>query len=317
MTYDYPSSRPLADNLDQAAIFLPDSKLRLATLDVLSTEPHHASDLDRYRSCGTTAWVDYSPTTASYRVRANHCGLRYCPRCQRLRAHQAADQLRDYLGHIDRNSYKLITLTLRHSSAPLDRQLDLLVASFRRLRQRKLWRSYVTGGYAVIEITYNPAKLEWHPHLHIIARCKYIPHHALAATWLAVTHTSMIVDIRVIRDAPHAARYIAKYLGKSPDWLAYDASHDRLREYLNAIRRRRLLIRFGDTPVLRRQPTPPVPPTTDWEPVSPLLTLLADARSGDTTAQAIVSKALHSPWDTISSRLDAIRHRTHDPPTTR
>ncbi len=53
------------------------------------------------------------------------------------------------------------------------------------------------------------------PHLHILARCGYVPQQWLSDRMQEYAR-SPIVDIRAIRDAGQAAAYIAKYVSKGP-----------------------------------------------------------------------------------------------------
>jgi len=54
-----------------------------------------------------------------------------------------------------------------------------------------------------------------YPHLHIVARSPYIPQPWLSKRWAKLTG-SYIVDIRTIRDSRTAAKYVSKYIAKSP-----------------------------------------------------------------------------------------------------
>jgi hypothetical protein len=57
------------------------------------------------------------------------------------------------------------------------------------------------------------------PHLHILARCGYIPQAWLSHQMKALIG-SPIVDIRAVKNPKHAAIYVAKYIGKAPHRFA-------------------------------------------------------------------------------------------------
>lgn len=291
----YPSIPTSPDSASTQLVHAYGYAHRLALRVALSFDLQDHKDRDRLDACGSSAWVEHSPSTDAYRIRASHCGLRSCPRCGRRYALSAADHVREYARAAQGTELKLISLTLRHTSAPLADQLDHLVASWRRLRQRKIWRSHVTSGYGVIEIEYNAAQRQWHPHLHVLAYCSYIPQHALATAWLGVTHTSMIVDIRLVRTPERAASYIAKYLGKPPNLDGHADHHDLLREWHRAIRHRRMLIPVGGAPPMPHNYKPPITDPTDWEPVATLDSLLDRCRSHDPDAERMVTSALRLP----------------------
>lgn len=107
-------------------------------------------------------------------------------------------------------SLKHITLTI-----PNNRNLQdgakTLVSSFRRLRQRSLWKNRSLGGAYVIEVTGSPGT--WHVHLHILTQSRYILHSKLMKEWSNVS-PGRIVWIKNTT-INHAVNYLTKYLTKS------------------------------------------------------------------------------------------------------
>jgi hypothetical protein len=93
---------------------------------------------------------------------------------------------------------KFITLTLKHSPAPLSHQISTLYGCFRKLRKTKLLTKTVRGGIWFFQVKQSAADYLWHPHLHIVVDSPYIPKHQLSRAWLSITKTSQIVDIRQI-----------------------------------------------------------------------------------------------------------------------
>lgn len=115
------------------------------------------------------------------------------------------------------NPTRLITLTVSpgvgtspaHRASLLARAWRIVVA--RAKRQLKLKSlEYL----AVFEATKRGE-----PHLHILVRSGYIPQAWLSQQMQDVLG-SRIVDIRRINNGTHAARYVAKYIGKSPHRFA-------------------------------------------------------------------------------------------------
>lgn len=174
--------------------------------------------------------------------------------------------------------WKLITLTLRHSNKPLTEQIAFAKKSFRQLRQRKLWKDNIRGGVFVIEISRNEKTEKWHPHIHVLARGSYIANRLLSKQWLQITRTSMIVDVRAITKADYAVRYICKYLTKAPSRSVTNDT-EALSEYITALHGARLIQRFGDAPKYDPPQANDDYPT-DWEPIKPLVQVLANARYG-------------------------------------
>ena len=255
-------------------------------LEILDTLPLKDTTRDRIRQCGSSAWIQRSESRGIRRIISNTCHSRACPECRRAQAHDLQQRLYAALPPVQNHELKLITLTLKHSRRPLRETLIHLRDCFRRLRQRKFWTERVRYGYGMIEITRNEETASWHPHMHIIAFCKYIPHRELSNHWRAITRGSYIVHITAIRNSKHASGYVAKYCGKGPD-AAVIADADLMREWFEGVSGSRLLIRFG-------KEAPPFPDRVhdgypdDWQYEYRLSAILADAQKGVPGAMRIM-----------------------------
>ena len=165
------------------------------------------------------------------------CGKRFCPSCARRRA----ARVRNRLGHLlDQNKkipkarLKMLTLSKANCSS-LDAGIRDLVSSFRRLRQRALWKYYVFGGAFVIEIKGRPGN--WHPHIHAIIYSYYIPWARLRSAWKQCSGGTAVWINAVTHD--RAKYYITKYITKAelPAALLSDVGE--------SLARFRLFTRFG------------------------------------------------------------------------
>lgn len=252
-------------------------------LEIIPKIETTTSTILRHQQCGSQAWVQYSPSRTTRRIISNTCKLRVCPACRRAIQQSLADRLWWAIGEPKKNEWKFVTLTLKHSSAPLDHQLAFLKKSFRKLRQRKLWRTHVQHGWALLELARNEETNTWHPHLHCIVRCNYIPQASLSKAWESITHGSKIVDIRIVKNSKQAAKYVAKYVGKPPDESVL-TNLELASEYYHAIKGSRLLIGFGrarpDLPDKVEDGHP-----DDWIYESTLASLLASYEQGDPEAE--------------------------------
>jgi len=177
-------------------------------------------------------------------------------------------------------AWRFVTLTLRHSKKPLREQLHHLRTSFRRLRQRRVWRDHVHGGLAVVELTRNRKTSSWHPHLHCAVAGDYFPHQLLKREWLNASRSSCVVDIRCIWTIEGAVDYLCKYLTKSP-LPAFADDREALIEYVNDTKRGHMLIAFGDVKAPKPEKPADTPPEA-WEPVCSLDTAIRLAASGHT-----------------------------------
>jgi hypothetical protein len=248
------------------------------------------SRVDRWETCGRRAALWHDDSTDRYVLRSDTCKLRICPACRRRYQFAAVARIRALLQDAAPRSWQFITLTVRHTRAPLAQQTEHLKASFRRLRQRKLWRAAVAHGYAVLEITYNRHRDEWHPHLHVLARCRYIDWHLLRKDWIAVTDGSSIIDCGYVRTTQHACDYVARYLAKPPDLLDLQ-SPQRIAEYYFAIQHARFLMPFGSPPKAPTRPALDTPRKLTY--VGRLSDLHTLAKRGDLDAARTLRKLAH------------------------
>ena len=98
-----------------------------------------------------------------------HLQAPICPVCSRIAARRVKMRLQQALELRTLKKWRLITLTVPTSGEPLKTSVQWLLASFKKLRKTANWRRYITGGYAVLEVTYNAKSDHWHPHLHVVA----------------------------------------------------------------------------------------------------------------------------------------------------
>lgn len=261
----------------------------------------------RVLSCGSDAWVDQSPSTGRFRIRCQRCGYRACPVCRTRWALHVRDKIEVATTMATARRLKLCTLTLRSSSAPLRKQIDHLWWSFRKLRDRTIWKNAVDGCIAVVEITWNEKRSQWHPHLHCIIESDYLDARKLSKQWLQITLTSKIVDVRALRDAGNVGKYLTAYLMKATE-LPPDLDDEKKDEYFSLFKGGRF-VRFYGTLRPKKGVEPVKPPyPEDWAPLMPLGELLRRAAEGDDFASHLL-RCL-----TAERALEHERPATTDPP---
>jgi len=240
--------------------------------------------LQRFRACGSAAWVLENPNPPhNLKIAANYCHDRFCLPCQTQRARVIAKSV---AGHARDRQLRFLTLTIRHSKTPLSEQLTKLVRDFRALRRTKLWRASVLGGVAFIEVKRARDRQHWHPHVHVIIEGRYMPVSAIAHEWHRITGNSYIVDIRTVDNANAAAKYVTTYAAKP---LSYATTNDpaALTEAVSALAARNLYFSFGSW---RRVKLRPKPTLQEWSPVLPLAELLRRAAAGQPEALTILKR---------------------------
>lgn len=196
------------------------------------------SDANRFRRqlvCGHTVMIQESRSRGGERrAEVATCENRFCPACCKRIAHKRIERTTSLLQGIDTAGLRFITLTLKHSSAPLRSQIKDLRKAFRKLRRDPYgpWRQTQHWGIAVIEVK-RTWRGEWHPHLHIISRGGFLAKRTLSWEWGAATCTcrsrrdpcyascdgmcagrSWIVDIGAVSSTSGAVGYVAKYVAK-------------------------------------------------------------------------------------------------------
>lgn len=199
-------------------------------------------------------------------VAANFCRDRLCPMCAWRKSLVTFHQVSEIMDYIDRERPGLVplflTLTMRNV------QLDQLGDGIERIL--KAWRlmmnkgnnrkpHHVTVGWMrTLEITYNKATGEWHPHIHAIILVepdyftnpeKYIDHDEWVSEWRRALKADYdpSVDVRTIKRArAHAVAEVSKYTVKPGDWIDgdEDATDERVRLLSLTLARRRL-VAFG------------------------------------------------------------------------
>lgn len=237
------------------------------------------SRLYRYRACGWFMRVLMKDTNPpAFAVRGSKCKDRFCVPCARERARLIQANLAE---HVKDKRIRFLTLTVKHTDAPLKRQVRKLMLDFARLRRSRLWRRCVVGGVAVLEVKLSDTDNHWHPHLHCLLEGSFLPHAALRKLWLAITRDSSILDIRAPKSNEDVARYVCKYVTKPCDGSVLH-NPQRLAELIAALHNTHLLLSFGtwNGVSFTREPT-----LDGWTELGDLDELIRRAGNGDDTAR--------------------------------
>lgn len=237
-----------------------------------------------FDDCGWGGWVwQAKDDPGIFKVTANHCHDRWCLPCGAARGRTIARNLAEIAKD---KRIRFVTLTLAHRDQPLELTLKQLGKYFSRLRRTKFWQSVVSAGAAFLEIKRSPGGTGWHPHLHIVAEGKYIPHAVLKAIWHRITGDSFIVDIRPVRSHDHLIRYVTKYVSKPLDNSIFE-SPETTEQAIRAMHGRRTCTTFG---AWRGQDLTNESDETEWISVAPLDELIRDASAGDAGARYVLSR---------------------------
>ncbi len=139
------------------------------------------------------------------------CRCWHCDECRPGRTRRLVEEAKTGLPTL------FITLTSRRRP---DRTADWaaqeLVKCWRNLR-RQYVRKHGAGSIPFLCV-FEATKKGW-PHLHIVARAKWVSHKWLKQE-MGKMHDSPIVDVRAIHGLGKVARYISKYISKNPHRFA-------------------------------------------------------------------------------------------------
>lgn len=206
-----------------------------------SRNPHHHKRASKLQACCRFPAIRVRPNGEPF-FSAGRCRDRLCPTCSACRSREVAERVNHLVSKAPQ--LRLLTLTLRSTSSPLQQQLDHLTSSFRRLRQTSTWATYCRASVATIQITLNQETNQWHPHLHALIEGNYMPHPEVKAAWCKATGGSDIVDIRPVHDRATTTTYIARYVASPNDITEYPL--EAIREYADALHCRRTVITTGE-----------------------------------------------------------------------
>lgn len=240
--------QPCEDSPAQVMRFAHSLEERRTWLRLIDRVEPSQQARDRFRLCGTSARLAWSASEKRYFVSSSSCRNRFCPACRVRRQMAVGESLNRYFVGSPAKEWQFITLTMKHTKAPLALQLDWLQRNFKLLRKDPVWKDAVTHGFACIEVTRNNIRQEWHPHFHILAHVRFLDWSKLRSAWCRITKGSNVIDCKRVACHDHAIKYILAYVGKAPDTTVL---RDNLLmvELYTAMKSTHLLIRFGRPPV--------------------------------------------------------------------
>lgn len=213
----------------------------------------------RFLACRSQAHFTVNTQTRMVRVSSNGCRNRWCPVCAQAKSRFVAHQVSDWLAEAIRP--KLLTLTIRHSDAPLIEQFNALYRHFRNLRRDAFFRCRCAGGIWFLQVKLAKDGKRWHPHIHCVIDSSYMPQIDLSLLWQRITHTSRIVDIRIVREVQDTSDYVSRYVAR-PSNLAH-LSPDQRVELVQSLQRRHVSGTWGSARIIRLS-TPTKPPEGVW-----------------------------------------------------
>ena len=194
------------------------------------------NQMDLVENCNTfLSFVTDKTLEKKKLYKANPCKNRFCPVCAWRKARKDAlglSLMMQYVKQVESKSFIFLTLTTPNVTAEhLESEIKHYNESFRRLSNRKHFKSIAKGYVRKLEVTYNAERDDYHPHFHVLIAVNrsyfkdtksYISQKEWLNLWRDVTENPDITQVKVqkIRQNNNKELYeMAKYSGKDSDYL--------------------------------------------------------------------------------------------------
>lgn len=167
-------------------------------------------------------------------VKANRCMNRFCPICLATRSRKQGFMLGVLLETLRENyDYKFLFLTLTVPNVDGDKLLKELqkqYESLKRFIQRKEFKKISKGYVRKTEITYNPERNDFHPHIHMLIAVEnnyfenselYVKRDKWLEIWQKCKRDDSITQVHIKKANEESYRELAKYEAKDLEYLNY------------------------------------------------------------------------------------------------
>lgn len=192
--------------------------------------------MDLIRECNTFLSFVTDKTLEKQKLhKSNLCKNRFCPICAWRRARKDAlglSLMMQYIKQQEDKQFIFLTLTTPNvTSEHLESEIKHYNKSFRRLSNRKHFKSIAKGYVRKLEITYNQKRDDYNPHFHVLIAVNksyftdkryYISQKEWLNLWRDVTGNPEITQVHVqkVKQNNNKELYeMAKYSGKDSDYL--------------------------------------------------------------------------------------------------
>ena len=204
----------------------------------------------RFSDCRQFAIFVRHEVTGEVQVRSKHCGLRWCPMCAASRQAWIAGECERWFSQVHKP--RLVTLTLRHTTAPLADQVSALYSHFRKFRKRKFFADRTKGGVWFFHIKKSQTDHKWHPHLHCLIDSDFLEHKRISELWHKITGDSHIVHLKTVTNPTNSVKHAARYSAEPCDLS--DHSHVDALEVFYALHGKRICGTWGTARMISFRP---------------------------------------------------------------
>jgi len=213
---------------------LEKKQLTKEKLEQLGLKHFSEKTLERIQNCGNFIQSVLTADGSTGKVvKANRCMNRFCPICLATRSRKQGFMLGVVLETLRENyDYKFLFLTLTVPNVAGDRLLEELqkqYESLKRFIQRKQFKNINKGYVRKTEITYNPKRNDFHPHIHMLiavdesyfTRENYVKQEEWLEIWKKCKRDDSITQVHIKKADEESFRELAKYEAKDLEYLNY------------------------------------------------------------------------------------------------
>lgn len=208
-------SRPRFSYRDHLTLEFPSKMSAVEQMYSRVDELENKNYFLRLVNCRSLAMFQRNEKTGKVRVTSEHCGLRWCPLCAKQRQGRIANEVSAWFEKVHKPV--LLTLTLKHTTAPLKHQVYYLYKDFKKLRNRKLFRRSSKGGIWFFHIKRSRSDGCWHPHLHCLMDSDWIDKFKLSALWSKITGGSHVIHLKTVENPHNSVGHAARYSSEPCD----------------------------------------------------------------------------------------------------
>ena len=217
------------------------------------------NQMDLVENCNTfLSFVTDKSLEKKKLYKSNPCKNRFCPMCAWRKARKDALGLSLMMQHIKQTEDKqfiFLTLTTPNvTSEHLENEIEHYNQSFRRLSNRKHFKSIAKGYVRKLEITYNKKRDDYNPHFHVLIAVNksyfkdtkaYISQKEWLNLWRDATGNPEITQVHIqkVKQNNNKELYeMAKYSGKDNDYLINQKVFD---AFYKALKGKQVLVYSG------------------------------------------------------------------------
>ena len=137
---------------------------------------------ENYQSYFNTYHCAETLQQSGNRITGRYCNNRWCLTCNRIRTAKLIKGYDQVLSEM--NDKRFVTLTVPNCSAEtLQETIREMIGTFKKIQKTFIKRKTAVVGIRKLEVTFNPARNDYHPHFHIICSGEHISQE-LVNEWL-------------------------------------------------------------------------------------------------------------------------------------